>query len=96
MMMSARLKSKAELVISKEEKIVEEWIQAKRHQLLIRNHTTVYAWPESLANDMNIIFAGFKVIYSGVRVGDLMKDKLIPDHALAMSDLVNEAIVALD
>ena len=34
-----------------------------------------------------------RVIYSGVRVGELIRDKLVPDHALAMSNLVNETIV---
>jgi NOL1/NOP2/fmu family ribosome biogenesis protein len=33
-----------------------------------------------------------RVIYSGTIVGELMRDKLVPDHALAMSRLVHDAI----
>lgn len=33
------------------------------------------------------------MIYSGVLTGALVRDKLIPDHALAMSRILNEAVV---
>ena len=36
------------------------------------------------------------VRYQSVLVGQLMKDKLVPDHALALSKLENDQIPALD
>jgi len=32
------------------------------------------------------------LVYSGVLVGDLMRDKLVPDHALAMSRMTAQTI----
>ncbi|MFI5132195.1 MAG: RsmF rRNA methyltransferase first C-terminal domain-containing protein [Chitinophagales bacterium] len=90
-----KIRYKPELVSGRENEIINNWIKAKDHQL-IKNETTVYAWPGKLVNDMNIILSGLKVIYSGIRVGELMKDKLIPDHALAMSNLVNDSIESIE
>src|SRR6185503_10829216 len=84
-------RSKAAVVTTKEQEIIKKWVKTNDHQL-IKNEATVYAWPAALVNDMNIVLSALRVIYSGVRVGELMKDKLIPDHALAMSNLVVDDI----
>ena len=34
--------------------------------------------------------------YAGVVIGEVMKDKLVPDHALALSNLLTEKIPAVD
>jgi NOL1/NOP2/fmu family ribosome biogenesis protein len=52
----------------------------------------VYAWPSWLVADFNLLLNNLRVIYSGTIVGELMRDKLVPNHALAMSGLVNETI----
>jgi 16S rRNA C967 or C1407 C5-methylase (RsmB/RsmF family)/NOL1/NOP2/fmu family ribosome biogenesis protein len=85
-----RTKRKAETATSKEMETVSKWMKIKHHHL-VKNESTIYAWPESLANDMSFILAKLKVIYSGVRIGELIRDKLIPDHALAMSRLINDS-----
>src|SRR5258705_11863672 len=68
----------------------EKWVNVKGHHI-IKNENTVYAWPDSLTDDMNVLLSRLRVIYSGVRLGGLMKDKLVPDHALGMSKLVNQS-----
>jgi 16S rRNA C967 or C1407 C5-methylase (RsmB/RsmF family)/NOL1/NOP2/fmu family ribosome biogenesis protein len=82
-----KVKNKAETGTKKELEIIERWVKIKDHQL-IKHKNTVYAWPGSLANDMNALLSKLKVIYSGFRAGELVRDKFIPDHALAMSGLV--------
>ena len=54
----------------------------------IKHINTVYAWPEHQVKDFSFLLEQLRVIYSGVLIGELMRDKLIPDHALAMSILV--------
>jgi NOL1/NOP2/fmu family ribosome biogenesis protein len=56
----------------------------------------VYAWPINLVGDFNILLKNLRVIYSGTIVGELMRDKLVPHHALAMSGLVNETISTIE
>ena len=85
-----KVKNKAEMVTKKEMEAIGKWVKVQGHQL-IKNENTVYAWPGSVTNDMNFILSALKVIYSGVRIGELMRDKLIPDHALAMSRLVADS-----
>jgi 16S rRNA C967 or C1407 C5-methylase (RsmB/RsmF family)/NOL1/NOP2/fmu family ribosome biogenesis protein len=91
----AKIKTKAEIATKKEIEIIEKWVERDEHQF-IKYENTVYAWPESLVNDMNFILSDLRVIYSGVRVGELMRDKLIPDHALAMSKLVDRSIGSIE
>jgi hypothetical protein len=45
----------------------------------------VYAWPSHLVNEFSLLLNKLGVIYSGTIVGELMRDKLVPHHALAMS-----------
>jgi 16S rRNA C967 or C1407 C5-methylase (RsmB/RsmF family)/NOL1/NOP2/fmu family ribosome biogenesis protein len=71
---------------------IDKWIKKEGLQF-IKHENTVYAWPEALVADMNLILSQLRVIYSGVRVGELVRDKLIPDHALAMSSRVAGTVV---
>jgi 16S rRNA C967 or C1407 C5-methylase (RsmB/RsmF family)/NOL1/NOP2/fmu family ribosome biogenesis protein len=75
----------------KELETISKWIRMGDHEL-IRYENTIYAWPSRLTADMSYILSKLKVIYSGVRAGELMKDKLVPDHALAMSKLVSDSV----
>jgi 16S rRNA C967 or C1407 C5-methylase (RsmB/RsmF family)/NOL1/NOP2/fmu family ribosome biogenesis protein len=88
---SVKIKARAELVTKSEMTMVDRWMDTAGYSF-IKHETTVYAWPESLANDMIFILSNLRVIYSGVRVGELMRDKLVPDHALAMSMMVRKEI----
>lgn len=90
-----KVENRAEIATKKEMEVISKWIKMEDHQL-IKHENTVYAWPGSLMNDMNFILSNLKVIYSGVRVGELMRDKLIPDHALAMSNLVSHSVGSIE
>jgi len=77
--------------------IVEKWVRSDQ-QNFIRHLNTVYAWPEKLFADFSFLLDQLRVIYSGTLAGELVRDKFIPDHALAMSGLYAEEIrrTALD
>jgi NOL1/NOP2/fmu family ribosome biogenesis protein len=90
-----KVKTKAEPASKKEVEIIGKWVSKTDHRFF-KYENTVYAWPENLTTDMNFTLSNLRVIYSGVRVGELMRDKLVPDHALAMSKLVNDSIGSID
>jgi NOL1/NOP2/fmu family ribosome biogenesis protein len=90
-----KVKNKAEMITKKEVEVIRKWVKVKGHQL-IKKGNTVYAWPGRIMNDMNFLLSGLKVVCAGVRVGELMRDKLIPDHALAMSGLVADSTAGID
>ena len=82
-------KNKTGAISKKEEQVIENWMNPRGHRF-IRHENTIYSWPEVLADGMSLILSQLRLIYSGVRIGELLRDKMIPDHALAMSKIVNE------
>jgi 16S rRNA C967 or C1407 C5-methylase (RsmB/RsmF family)/NOL1/NOP2/fmu family ribosome biogenesis protein len=52
----------------------------------------IYGWPREWSNEWQTLVSILNVIYSGVRVGQLMRDKLVPDHALSQQPILNDAI----
>ena len=82
---------KLQIVDKKEQLILDKWIEKDGLQCW-KHVNTVYAWPETRVADIHFLVDQLKVIYSGVQVGELIRDKLVPDHALAMSMHVNTAI----
>jgi 16S rRNA C967 or C1407 C5-methylase (RsmB/RsmF family)/NOL1/NOP2/fmu family ribosome biogenesis protein len=64
--------------------IVAQWIDTEGKEF-VKHENVIYAWPLELNHQMNTVLSNTRVIYSGVRIGELMREKLVPDHALAMS-----------
>jgi 16S rRNA C967 or C1407 C5-methylase (RsmB/RsmF family)/NOL1/NOP2/fmu family ribosome biogenesis protein len=86
-----KVKNKPEQLSRKEKDIVDKWVKGESLHF-IRHENTVYAWPVPSANDMSILLNQLRVVYSGTIIGELLRDKLVPDHALAMSNLVHDSI----
>lgn len=92
-----KIKNKPEFLTRAETGIVENWV-AKEGLRFIKHQQTVYGWPEQLVNDFSFLLNHLRVAYSGTIIGELLRDKLVPDHALAMSTLVPGSVerMALD
>ena len=88
---SLKLKSKPEAATKNDIEMLARWITMNGLQF-VKHLTTVYAWPQYLATDFSFLLEKLRVIYSGVLVGELMRDKLVPDHSLAMSQLVLDEV----
>lgn len=72
--------------------MIEEWVEKEGFNF-IKYKNTVYAWPESLVKDFSMLLEQLHVIYSGVLTGELMRNKMVPDHALAMSGIMIDAVI---
>jgi len=88
---SIRAKNKPEYLNKNQLKIIERWVKPG-DRLYIKHRNTVYAWPEIHNDDFSFLLEKLHVIYSGILIGELMRDKLVPDHALAMSNIFSELI----
>lgn len=75
--------------------IVAKWADISQYELL-QVKDKVYAWPVTLLNAFDLLIQHFRIIYSGTLLGELAHTKLIPDHALAMSNMRIEAIAHTD
>jgi 16S rRNA C967 or C1407 C5-methylase (RsmB/RsmF family)/NOL1/NOP2/fmu family ribosome biogenesis protein len=67
-----------------EQTLVADWLPAADQFSLFKNENTVFAWPSHLAESIEQVFDKMQVIYAGLRAGELVRNKMIPDHALAM------------
>jgi 16S rRNA C967 or C1407 C5-methylase (RsmB/RsmF family)/NOL1/NOP2/fmu family ribosome biogenesis protein len=91
---SMKLKRNVTTLSKNETKIVQDWMDLN-DITLVKNENTAYAWPTSLEAEMNFLLGNLRVIYSGIRVGDLVRDKLVPDHALALSGRFNRNLMRI-
>lgn len=92
---AAKKRPLATRLTRKEVAVVDNWMDVNGWEL-VRKENTVFAWPTNLAADTDILLDQMQVVYAGIRVGELLRDKLIPDHALAMSNLTRNEIEKTD
>ncbi|HSU28545.1 MAG TPA: hypothetical protein VLJ68_09205 [Chitinophagaceae bacterium] len=84
--------NKMETPDKKEMQIIGGWIKEGSVEL-VRNDKTIYAWPAGARPDFELLISRLRVIYSGVVVGEMARDKLIPDHSLALSNLLHPSVI---
>ena len=86
-----RLKAaRLEKCTAKEQDIVQPWLNTTSVQLL--KHHSIYALPHTLVESYSLVRSALSIQYAGVAIGEVMKNKLVPDHALAVSGLLSPAV----
>ena len=75
--------------------VVKYWIKATDHQFL-KIGNVVYAVPKGLSTDIDFLLSNLQIIYFGTMVGELVRDKLIPAHTLAMSNLISDHVERIE
>lgn len=83
---SYRLRNKPALAGKKELAAIREWVDPDGLDFVMHRQL-VYAWPSVFREPFSLLLEKLKVIYAGTLTGELMRDKLVPGHALAMSPL---------
>ncbi len=86
---------KMEKASSKEKAILQDWTVNSNMELL-KDDGTFWMVPSNLSEDLAALSSGLKVLYKGTRMGSIMKDRLVPDHALALSPLVSVTVPVHD
>jgi NOL1/NOP2/fmu family ribosome biogenesis protein len=86
-----RVRKKIELLSKKEVEIVKGWVKEADHEF-VKVMGSVYAVPKKLLTGVNVLSNNLHVIYFGTLIGELVRDKLIPGHALATSPLIADSI----
>jgi 16S rRNA C967 or C1407 C5-methylase (RsmB/RsmF family)/NOL1/NOP2/fmu family ribosome biogenesis protein len=91
-----RLKpSRPETVTAKEKKVVEEWIEGEGAEL-VRFRNEIIAVPRFILPEFLLLQPVLNIQYAGTRVGEVLKEKLVPHHALAQSLILSPGIPAMD
>jgi 16S rRNA C967 or C1407 C5-methylase (RsmB/RsmF family)/NOL1/NOP2/fmu family ribosome biogenesis protein len=86
-----RAREKFDLLSKKEVAIVKRWVQ-ETDDVFVKVPGREYAVSEKLLTDVNVLSNNLHVIYFGTLIGELVRDKLIPGHELAMSQLISDSI----
>lgn len=84
-------KKKAEKFSKPETDILNRYVNAEGITFL-RNGKSLRAIPENLLSDMNFMTSKLRIVGCGTEVGEIIKEKLIPAHALAVSNILSEMI----
>jgi NOL1/NOP2/fmu family ribosome biogenesis protein len=91
-----RLKNvKPELISSKEKNIIDEWVNEKDISF-IKHGREIIAMPLAILPELYIVKNALNIQYAGVRVGEIMKEKLVPHHALAVSTVITDSVPAIE
>ncbi|RYY56989.1 MAG: Fmu (Sun) domain protein [Chitinophagaceae bacterium] len=91
----AKTRKKIAGLTEREKTAVGRWMDHSPFEL-VRHEQTIYAWPLELSSDMNLLLNNLRVIYSGILLGELKHDKLVPDHALALSTKTADDITRVE
>jgi NOL1/NOP2/sun family putative RNA methylase len=81
--------AKPNLLSAKERSALEGWIASEGMEFL-RFRDTIFAVPKYLLADFTSL--PLNIQYAGVEVGNIMKEKLVPAHALSQNLLLTETV----
>jgi 16S rRNA C967 or C1407 C5-methylase (RsmB/RsmF family)/NOL1/NOP2/fmu family ribosome biogenesis protein len=82
---------KLEMASKSEKAVLEKWV-VSTGQEFYKYRDAILAVPQHLSADYTIIKSSLNVYYAGTAIGQVMRDKLVPAHALALSSLLSDAI----
>lgn len=79
-----------------ESAIVRPWLNEEADLGLWKQGDLIFAFPNALEKELlSIVSADLYIRKAGVAIGSLAGKDLIPEHALALSSLVNPHVVAI-
>lgn len=87
--------AKPETLSAKERSVVSGWF-GEGDLEFVRFRHSVCALPRHLLPDFALLQPLLNLQYAGVLAGEIMKEKLVPHHALAQSPLLSPAVAATE
>ena len=92
----AKVKSaRLEKATAREKTIIQPWLN-KNDIELVKENNSFAAIPVRLMNDYAILRSVLNIQYTGTELGQIMKDKLVPEHSLALSTIISDDIATTE
>jgi 16S rRNA C967 or C1407 C5-methylase (RsmB/RsmF family)/NOL1/NOP2/fmu family ribosome biogenesis protein len=92
-----RLKIKNTQLASKQEAaIAANWVNSSEGLTFIRQGQNIAAIPTQWNETIQYLMQELKVRYAGVEMGTIAKNDLLPEHALALSTIINNSVVKVE
>jgi 16S rRNA C967 or C1407 C5-methylase (RsmB/RsmF family)/NOL1/NOP2/fmu family ribosome biogenesis protein len=92
---SYRSKQKTEKLSKTDQQAVVEWIDPAAALYLFRHKDDVLAVPQGFEQFMPLLQERLYLRQAGITIGKMARNELIPDHALAMSTIINKTITRI-
>jgi 16S rRNA C967 or C1407 C5-methylase (RsmB/RsmF family)/NOL1/NOP2/fmu family ribosome biogenesis protein len=86
---------KLEPATKAERAVLEKWVDTDGQEYY-KDRDAILAVPQHLSADYTIIKSSLNVYYAGTALGQVMRDKLVPSHALALSPLLLPAVLSTE
>lgn len=87
--------AKAEGLTSKERSVIQPWLKTGEMEL-IKDRNIFFALSPQALSVFTELKAILNITYKGVAIGQVMKEKLVPEHALALSLLVSDEVKSIE
>ena len=89
------LKTKTEKFSKEESAILKSTIKTDGLSFL-RGEKAIHAFPETLLPGISYLQTKLRTVNFGIKLGEIIRDKLVPDHALALSSIVSENVQSVE
>ena len=90
-----KVKKKLQVASNKEIETLGSWVR-KGEEEFVKRGSEIFAVPEGLMKSINVLADSLHVLYFGTAIGEMIRDKLIPGHALALSKIASPDIEKVD
>jgi 16S rRNA C967 or C1407 C5-methylase (RsmB/RsmF family)/NOL1/NOP2/fmu family ribosome biogenesis protein len=77
-------KTKTEFISEKEKAILGKWMDTSGLAFM-KQENFIYALPLTMVEDLAVLKKHLYIQYAGLNAGEIIRDKFIPDHALALN-----------
>ena len=93
---TTKYKSKSERLVAKEIDIVKPFLKEADNFFFIKQNEEVIALPVHLENELANIQHALYIKKAGVKLGSIIRNELIPDHELALSNSISNTIPSIE
>jgi 16S rRNA C967 or C1407 C5-methylase (RsmB/RsmF family)/NOL1/NOP2/fmu family ribosome biogenesis protein len=76
--------------------LIHPWLKASEDLFFIRKEENLFAFPAAVAEELQVLAGNLNLRKSGLRLGQIMKNSLVPEHELALSGMVNESVSRIE
>ena len=91
-----KYKTKSVRLTAKEMAITQPYLKNPEDFFCIKQKDEVIALPNHLENDLATIQFALYIKKAGVKLGNIIRNELIPDHELAVSTIIHPGIAAVE
>jgi len=93
---SLRTKKETATVTAKELSVLRSFIDPVDDLVFIRQQDDILAIPANMADDLALIRSALYIKKAGIKMGNIIRDELVPVHELAVSDRISHSVIRFE